>query len=161
MTHSVEYWCSIRVDAPHSGLPVAVVNFTTAFMLHSLIENRFAVEKLLSVCGGVRLLHYYVKSSHWCCCRFDFQSSHTKSSYCYVFLLSDSVHMPSKVIFFSFLPPTVTERANHARDHLITEAQLDKYDGWVPQLFYCHFRAYFLCQVLFRNFIIHEPKPLI
>lgn len=151
----------------HGGCPSLWASWSSVFalMLHSLVKKRFAVEKLLSVCGGwIRLLHYCVKGSHWCCCRFVFQSSHAKFSYCCVFsLIRLHPHAQQGDFFFpfSFCPPTVTERANHARDHLITEAQLDIHDGWVPELFCCHFQAYFLCQLLPRTFIIHEPKHLI
>lgn len=44
---------------------------------------------------------------------------------------------------------TVTERANQARDHLIKEAILDKYDGWVLTLLYrCCFQALNICSSL-------------
>lgn len=66
---------------------------------------------------------------------FVFQSSHTRSSYCCVFpLIGLSTHVQQGHFFLFVCPPTVTERANHARDHLTTDAQLDKYDGWVPKL---------------------------
>lgn len=56
------------------------------------------------------------------------------------------------VCTFSFIEPVlklaiwfvsiVTEQANHARDHLKTEANLDKYDGWVLRLDSCCFQAF-------------------
>lgn len=52
--------------------------------------------------------------------------------YIYIFALIEPVLMPDNMGFL-FLPHPphliVTERANHARDHLKTEVQLDKYDG--------------------------------
>lgn len=40
-----------------------------------------------------------------------------------------------------WLVSIVTERANHARDHLIAEADLDKYDGWVLDTFFTVMRG--------------------
>jgi len=49
-------------------------------------------------------------------------------AYCFVGILPLIEVALTLAIWFVSI---VTERANHARDHLKTEANLDKYDGWV------------------------------
>lgn len=46
------------------------------------------------------------------------------------------------LILAAWFVSIVTEYANHARDHLKTEANLDKYDGWVLRGATCCFQAF-------------------
>lgn len=56
----------------------------------------------------------------------------------------------------------VTEHANHAKDHLKTEANLDEYDGWVFKLYSCCFMAWNMCSPLWHGvamsvYIVTKP----